>query len=374
MVEPMNKKNKPPKSQFLLDAQEAEMEELRRYLKEAGISQHELSDLLKKEYGHSISVAEINKRLNAQEGHEFKASEMRLIREHINKLIKANNVESTQPLDQLILNTRGKYSLITDPKDPKFIGYPGTYHIYFPSTVDTDADDKIISGTLIFEESDFCKVTLVLSTGVSNNKKTYQGNLVLLDRAPICYCLLFGKDSGEICLIVFNYVTINHESLKYSLAVAATISAGGENWPTVHRMLISHRELKQFVKSSEGKLTLSDEWQYMRSQLLLNGSKFYISKTTLDYLRELDPQFTWAYDMIEGKADKNFIKKDEFYELDESTIKLYSKSLYEQNQCLALLRLNSLTPKNNKLSGKLNRQIFAFLDKAKDQFANKIEG
>lgn len=254
----------------------------------------------------------------------------------------------------LLLDVRGEQPFIREINHPFFKGYAGQYYCYFHSTV--THEDEIISGQLqLFEneEDGSCEAELVLD--IRPEKKQYTGKLLISDKMRICYCLLHGKSTGELCLIVFEYFGIHGKNrrLKYRVAEVVTVSAGGGNRPTAHRMLISYKSLTK------------DQQLLIGAQLRMNKRFLCIKASVLEEFLKSYPQFQWAYDKILRIAEK-----DEYYRFSESeitdqkdfTFQGHCVSVEDTALCMCLLREAANAPKNNKVSTSVDNIVRIILD------------
>lgn len=260
-----------------------------------------------------------------------------------------------QPLkDVLDLDIRGEQPLIREMRHPFFKGYAGIYWCYFHSSV--THEDQMISGKLRFMENEkdgSCDAELVLN--IQSEQKPYAGKLLISDKLRICYCLLHGKSTGELCLIVFEYFGIHGRTrhLKYRVAEVVTVSAGGGNRPTAHRMLISNKSLTK------------QQQRLVGAQLLMNKRSLCIKASDLENFSKEYPQFQWAYEKIIRVAEK-----DEYYRFSESEITAqkdfmvegHSVSAEETALCMCLLREAANAPKNNKVSKSVDNIVRLILD------------
>ena len=256
--------------------------------------------------------------------------------------------------DVLLLDVRGEQPFISEINHPFFKGYAGQYYCYFHSTV--THEDRIISGKLRFFENTkdgSCDVELILD--IQPEKKPYTGKLLISDKLRICYCLLHGKSTGELCLIVFEYFGIHGKNrrLKYRIAEVVTVSAGGGNRPTTHRMLISYKALTK------------EQQQLVGSQLRMNKRTLCIKASVLENFAKTYPQFQWAYDKILRIAEK-----DEYYRFSESEITDQKDFMFQGHRvstedtawCMCLLREAANAPINNKISKSVDNIVRIILD------------
>lgn len=211
------------------------------------------------------------------------------------------------------------------------------------------------------------KATLTLSANAEDNtcdakmeialkdRKIYEGKFLILDKLKICYCLLHGKSTGELCLLVWEYFGINGETqrLEYRIAEVVTVSAGGGNRPAAHRMLISYKELSQ------------NQIELIAPQLKLNKRTILIKESELECFYRTYPQFQWAFDMIEKNATKEM-----YYHFPESVITGQREFSYqgrdisaeEAAMCVCLLRKYTNAPENNKVAQATDEIVRMVLD------------
>ena len=254
-------------------------------------------------------------------------------------------------------------TLIRTPSHFAFRGYVGeTFYVYFYSTISSEI--SLISGVLKLEASaddTYCKATFKLRTGKkdrSNNDiyKTYTGELLISLSMGCCYCILMNSVTGEFCFLNFRHLFLFNNSLVCRVAAALTTSSGESKLPTVHRALISYREL-HFTDDNDSDL------DFIQGQLRLNNSSIIIGKE----------KFNEKYNAIDQNIDvsdnvkmliKTVLTDDylhECYVLDEARIRGENYSDAEKIKAINILRDMSMSPKYNKISPKSDEFFFKYL-------------
>ena len=335
----------------ILNAIEELISDIHDKITEMAITQEELSDRLKS-YGISISQTSISKKMSLKTStkdgilykHEFRLSEIYAICDILN--IKFDDYLKRK--DSILIDVSGKNRLLLDAESDKFKPYLGKYYCYFLSTKKNEK--KIINAELNFSKNDKneCLAQLIVSTGENDEIKHYEGKLSIYLDAGNCYCILFGKDSGEICLLIFDYLQINKNKMKYTMAVAATVSAGQPRYPTIHRMFLSYKELSKVQKEN-----------FVMPQLFLNRKEVLLEEEKYKKLVADYPEFEKLYKFID-KA----VEPKPYYKIDEPLI--LQKNLYKDESqkylSISRLRLYSEANSDNKISHSINEILFNLLE------------
>lgn len=310
-------------------------------------------------YNHQFTAIEISlikKYIFDLENHQFADCESSIM-----DFIPKAPVDIDTPINAMVASSQkilqldidGKQQLASNANSSLFNGYLGTYFCYYHSTV--RHKHEIIQATLelsLNAEDNTCDATMKI---VLKDPKIYEGKLLILDKLNVCYCLLHGKSTGELCLLVWEYFGINGETqqLEYRIAEVVTASAGGGNRPVAHRMLISYRELSQ------------KELELIAPQLKLNKRTILIKEKELEHFRWTYPQFQWAFDMIEKNATKEM-----YCHFPESVITGQREfsyqgrdiSIEEAAMCVCLLRKYTNAPENNKVAQSTDEIVRIVLD------------
>lgn len=236
-----------------------------------------------------------------------------------------------------------------------FDKYKGKYYCYFYPTVSDD--NNLICGTMeikICEYTKKCGVTLEIDTNEKNDDgkpyiKRYEGSIILSKEKKICHCIVCNEELGECNFLMFRHVRPNRKQYIGGMAAVLTISAGGANVPTFHRMLISKEPILEMNK----KLILGN--------LFLNWSKITVEVPKLEkVLSELG-----LNQEIQKKIIDNSNKKD-VYELSERYLRSISKddiAPYTHAELIAHIREASIALKYVKISQKLDEHIVEILEK-----------
>lgn len=363
--------------------------EIKKLLKEHNIKQDKLAEYLYRN-GCTIDPSHLSQKLklvSSMEGkslrdiwtiynHRFTAIEISLIKKYIFDLenhqsadckssimdfIPKAPVDIDTPINAMVASSQkilqldidGERQLISDTKNSLFKGYLGEYFCYFHSTV--KHKHELIKATLNLSgnaEDNTCDATMEIAL---KDPKIYKGKFLILDKLKICYCLLHGKSTGELCLLVWEYFGINGETqrLEYRIAEVVTVSAGGGNRPAAHRMLISYKKLSQ------------KELELIAPQLKLNKRTLLIKESALECFCRTYPQFQWAIDIIKKNATKEM-----YYHFPESAITDQREfsyqgrdiSIEEAAMCVCLLRKYTNAPENNKVAKSTDEIVRVVLD------------
>lgn len=254
--------------------------------------------------------------------------------------------------------------LITDARNPAFHGYKGSFYVYFYPTQSNDSE--LIPGKMeVDTESPIgrCRVKLSFGTGHldRNNepiKKEYVGEAVLSPNMQTIYCSLQCSAIGEISYLLYHYHFIAFEELECRLATVITASAGSKRLPTMHRMLMSRRELG------------AEELYILSGQLCLNESEMLISETAYkQFLKDpkLPPSFTDYFGDAaqESPGFTSSVPKIPYYYFNESIISDSFLPAVDKAKIICLLRRYSTAPHYNKVSDKADEIIFKYIKSLK---------
>ena len=164
--------------------------------------------------------------------------------------------------------------IISDPARREFYGYVNTtFDIFFLSTISKER--QMITGTMMLSEKNgYCEVKLTLQSTEENTtsfSKSYTGNMIISPRQQACYCVVASDELGELNSIVFHHKYFHKDSLKVKMATVTTVSAGDEQRPTMHRMVIC----------KQGVINTEKQKRFIYSQLRMNRSQIIISEKSL---------------------------------------------------------------------------------------------
>lgn len=338
-----------------------------------GLEKKELAELLS-EHGCALSETDINKRckilsLEDLEGSEsqklslkenykfgFRAHEYFLLCELIGpkedkKLSKSGR--DTNPKNILELDIDGEVPLEMDARSTYFKGYLGRYFACYYST--KRGDKRLVTAELTLsynQNDDSCDAHF----SVEGDPKIYRGKSVMLVKQNICYCILHGKVSGELCMVVFDCLSLNSSDLGCLLGVAVTVSAGAtRRRPTIHRMLISRKR------------PTNEQLSLISAHLLLNKSYILIQREKLLSLVQDFPELEWILPIAQKRESEGV-----YYRIEEEDIKNAGnriKRLTDRDiaECICRLRNASVAEKNNKISTKGNEWLLEILSRDKDE-------
>lgn len=169
------------------------------------------------------------------------------------------------------LSVSNQPHLLTNAYD-ELQSYLGKYYCVFRST-ETVKDEFIFCDMDIFLSEDrTCDVKLELHVHDIGTTKDYYGKFFINDYYDVCYIILCGSKWREICMMIAPRFKPSAHSNKFFTPLVLTTSAGTTKRPTVHRMLISRKQLK------------GDALEFAKSQLMLNSNIIEFSETRLDAL------------------------------------------------------------------------------------------
>lgn len=261
--------------------------------------------------------------------------------------------------------------LIFDPKTQDMKPYLGEYYAYFFSTV--SSEDKILMGKLVFEASLDKKRTLAsfsFETGKMNAenkpiKKEYTGELFLSPAMSAAYCALKSEEIGEISYLIFNYKYINYEKLECKVLLSLTSSAGSNRVPTVHRMIITRKEIP------------IEELDLLRGQLYLNDSEILISESSLERFladKRLDRSFVEYFTRPEQNIKLLGVSPVSYYYFDESIIRSAPLNSDVKRNAINLIRIYSASPRYNKVGNKCDDFVYQTITNISKTLNNKGKG
>ena len=315
-------------------------------IKEKGYTQLALAKECGRRYGIPVSQSTISKIVCSESGHNISMVYISVICQVLGLDLTAvlsvddpKMQENTAVPAGLIFrdakDNAGVITLIADPTHDAFLGYVDKeYDIFFLPTA--SGENEMLSGTMTLsnEEDKYCKVHIV----INNNKqppKEYFGQMLISDRMRACYCIVKSDRLGEICSFVFNHKYFTQASLTIRLATVTTVSAGGAQRPTMHRMIICKRGL---VSDEEKKA-------FIAAQLRLNGSSIMISERKFNELCEDN----LLHDLLQALKARN-PSTEPYYIIEEGDVtKLRRGDRMARINLLAKLRDNSMSKRYNKI-------------------------
>lgn len=249
--------------------------------------------------------------------------------------------------------------IITDARDNAFRGYKGKYNIYFYTTKN---EDYIHRGTFELGEdpvSHQCNVDFRFKTGEKDEngndiEKRYIGEAYYSVPMQTVYCTMMSEEIGEISYLLFHYDFLTYQQLESRLASAITASSGIKRLPTMHKFLLTRKELS------------SSDLDYLCGQLKLNTSEILISENAYrGFLQdEKLPQSFFKYFGLENGNTEGFtssIAKVNYYSFNESLISDSFLPALDKMKIICLLRKYSVAPQYNKISGKAEEIIYKYL-------------
>lgn len=155
-------------------------------------------------------------------------------------------VSGVVPYQEDLLSPKSK-RLLSKAEDEAFFSYFGEYYIYYNTTA--EQEDKVQSGRMIVsqENKGYCKVELFIHTGTYLNQeevvKKYEGRMLITTLLSGAYIIVRNDSIGELCFMIMRHRTFTIKQVECRMALCLTIGAGENKLPTVHRMLISRKNL-----------------------------------------------------------------------------------------------------------------------------------
>lgn len=261
-----------------------------------------------------------------------------------------NVVEDIKGHKKPLVSIKEKEQLLANPSNTEFENYQGEYYCYFYST--DSAEPKLIKGRLFLNidtEYSMCRAELKVLRD-DEPIKVYCGQFVLNLHYRKAYMVLIGKDKQELCFLIFNHFNSTINLNQLNMALALTSSSGSQKRPTMHRVLISRKQLNE---KSE-KLIIPE--------LKLNTDKIIISESNLEKLQkeiskkfELEKENNNHYVGVLNciKYIKENCTKEAYYTIDESIIydsSTITEDEIERSYIISILREKSNTEFYNKIS------------------------
>lgn len=247
--------------------------------------------------------------------------------------------------------------LLTKNRHTEIVFYEGDYYCYFHST---DSDDKkIVEGKmsiLPFQASNICEAKFVIYDDNKKIIKEYIGQFFLNTLYDMSYCILICEDKQETSFLISNhFIASTKKRNLFNIALVLTTSAGTTKSPTMHRMLISRKQISR--------KTL----KILLSQLKLNSNLIFISENQLNELESfyknqesdsLDEDYKQFRKYILKTIDyiRNSSAKETYYSIDETiiyntkTIIPIQNNKYIQSMIISELRNKTDIEYNNKIN------------------------
>jgi transcriptional regulator with XRE-family HTH domain len=334
-------------------------------VKEIKISQEKIAERCKEKLNFEITQSTISKILNYSSSDESRLNSISLVQViaicdalelDIAQILKVtpDDVDIASVLADSKFGTKNSRisSFIFDPSDDAFSGYLGKYYCYFYPTISTE--EKLLTATLefssntIYDEERVCDAKLVLDTkNFDDNrqliKKEYSGRLIISKPQTSCYCILSNPKIGEICMLSFYHRYYFSQKLLCRLANVLTTSIGDDRRPTVHRMLISRRELSEEFKD------------FIKAELLLNSAEIIIKEDCLKEIKDkLPPEVLKLF-------ESGDIQKTQFYCIPEAKIDASNIPMEARLRAIINLRGKSIADKNNRIVHRADETVYYYL-------------
>ncbi len=241
-----------------------------------------------------------------------------------------------------------RQSLVSNPDEYEFTGYTGEYKTYFYPTI--SGENKILTGNLSLSKNDgndYCGARLELDTNQKDRtgnpiKKEYYGRFLISPHQRAGYCILRNDKLGEINMLLLSHQQFNNQELMCKLAACVTTSAGGNQRPTLHRVLISRHALTD------------QELETIKPQLLLNTDEIQIETSAYEAIQNRLPQE--VRDLV-----SKMVRPRSFYCINESLIVNAVDGQREKAEAICLLREHSGAPRYNKVGTKADELVYKYL-------------
>lgn len=273
------------------------------------------------------------------------------------------NMELDALLDAPVRGESGhkavRQSLVSNPDEYEFTGYVGEYKTYFYPTI--SGENKILTGVLSLKRNDgndSCSARLELDTNQKDRTgkpiiKKYYGRFLISPHQRAGYCILRNDKLGEINMLVLSHQQFNNQELMCKLAACITTSAGGNQRPTLHRVLISRHALN------------AQELETIKPQLLLNTDEIQIETSVYEAIQDQLPQA--VQDLV-----AKMVKPRSFYCINESMIVNTVDGQREKAEAICLLREHSTAPRYNKVGTKADELVYKYLYQSQGEDMAKI--
>ena len=242
----------------------------------------------------------------------------------------------------------------------EFDKYNGLYYCYFYPTV--SGEERLICGTVCIKICSYthkCDVIFEIDThtktsdGKSKYIKKYSGSLMLSKKKDVCYAIVSNEELGECNLLMFRHVVPSNKAYIGGMAAVLTISAGGTNVPTFHRMLISRKKIAE------------NDMKLIKGYLYLNWSRLMIDLDKLDeILTELDISQEIKRKIHDNSVVMNVCEISERYLRSLQKKDIYP---YTHTELSARIRERSISLKYNKISKRLDDHIVEILESMDEQ-------
>ncbi len=263
----------------------------------------------------------------------------------------------------------GKYKdcsnqIITDARNNAFRGYKGIYSAYFYTTKN---EDYIHCGTFKIQETPIthqCTADFRFKTGEKDEngkdiEKRYTGPIYYSVSMQTIYCEICSEEIGEKCYLLFHYDFLAYQNLECRLVTALTVSSGVKRLPTMHRLLLTKKQLTQ------------SDLEYLCGQLKLNNSEILMSENAYrEFLRDakLPEKFFEYFGAKETNAEGflSSVAKTPYLSFNESLISDSFLPPFDKIKIIGLLRKYSSAPRYNKISGKAEEMVYNYLQHQKE--------
>lgn len=325
--------------------------------------------LMCSERGYSINQSTLSKILSGSSIQIFQIVQI------CNVLsLNLSEVLSLDPETEVCIKEKYKDSsnqIITDARNSAFRGYKGIYSAYFYTTKN---ENSIHCGTFKIQETPIthqCAADFRFKTGEKDEngndiEKHYTGPIYYSVSMQTIYCEICSEEIGEKCYLLFHYDFLAYQNLECRLVTALTVSSGVKRLPTMHKLLLTKKQLTQ------------SDLEYLCGQLKLNNSEILMSENAYrEFLRDskLPEKFFEYFGERETYAEGflSSVAKMPYLSFNESLISDSFLPPLDKIKIIGLLRKYSSAPRYNKISGKAEEMVYNYLQLQKEYDNSIIE-
>lgn len=322
-------------------------------LRSKGKSRKGFVDFCKNKYNYDINEGNVSKRVKGQIS--FGPMMLAYMCEYLGVSMEQVCYETMNPaIDILKRSYKGdelleRFSVKNEDLDK----YYGDYYCYFFPTI--KEEQGIIQGRFCINKLDdehYAKVLLTLDIPKRGKKqiiqKNYEGIMIISSKLSACYCIISNAELGECNFITFRFNrALNTVDNQGGLASVSTISAGHEKVPTIHRMLISRKQLNKAMLKKLG------------PHLYLNRSDIIIEMKKLE---EVIEAYNLSHEVKKSIMDN--VKCRDLCVISESALRL---ALEKESNVLPVrdvipgVREKAYNVKYNKISERADRNVIDLL-------------
>lgn len=234
----------------------------------------------------------------------------------------------------------------------EFRFYEGTYYCYFHST--NAKESKIVEGRMNLSKSQSRKNCIAKFEIIENGTpiKKYNGQFFINVVYSMSYCVLISEEKQEVSFLISDHynASAKKENL-FNIALVLTTSAGEKKQPTMHRMIISRKELPyETLQTICPQLKIGNEWIYISKSEMEAVEDIYMSRVKQTYDTKEINDYNNILNMI--YEIQNNDSNNELY------FKISEKSLYENmitdmektRQFISVLREHANSDYSNRVT------------------------